>query len=263
MRQTPNLFALSIFLAFFLLFSPPSIAAKPSHQILFEQALQASKQGDFSEALNIWERLLELFPDDALAWSNAGNVRFALGDFKGAIANQTNSIRLLPNEVDPHRNRGIAAEALQLWDEAEHDYNWILQHDPEDAFALYNLGNVRVAQENWLEAEDLFHQASLARTGFAMARSSQALSAYQLGKLDIAESELRSIIRRYPMLADARAALSALLWQKGFCGEAESHWAAASGLDNRYRDQDWLINVRRWPPGPTKDLLAFLDLESP
>ena len=96
-----------------------------------------------------------------------------------------------------------------------------------------------------------------------MARSSNALTTYQLGKFDQAEAELRSIIRKYPMFADARAALSALLWRKGFLGEAESHWAAASGLDNRYRDPTWLLNVRRWPPLPTNDLLAFLDLESP
>ena len=54
------------------------------------------------------------------------------------------------------------------------------------------------------------------------------------------------MIRRYPLFADARAALSALLWQRGASGEAESHWAAASGLDNRYRDGEWLLQIRRW-----------------
>ena len=95
-----------------------------------------------------------------------------------------------------------------------------------------------------------------------MARSSEALAAWQNGDLDWAEAELRKLIRRYPMFADARAALSALLWKRGQGGEAESHWAAASGLDPRYRQADWLLEVRRWPPGPTADLMAFLKLES-
>ena len=82
-------------------------------------------------------------------------------------------------------------------------------------------------------------------------------------RLEEAELELRKIIRKYPMFADARAALSALLWHKGFFGEAESHWAAGTGLDDRYKQQDWLIHIRRWPSGPTKDLLAFLALERP
>ena len=63
--------------------------------------------------------------------------------------------------------------------------------------------------------------------------------------------------------ADARAALSGLLWHRGFAGEAESHWAAAAGLDQRYRQADWLREVRRWPPVPTQDLMAFLALEQP
>ena len=95
-----------------------------------------------------------------------------------------------------------------------------------------------------------------------MARSSEALAAWQEGDQVWAEAELRKLIRRYPLFADARAALSALLWQRGASGEAESHWAAAAGLDNRYRDSEWLLQIRRWPPAPTADLMAFLALDS-
>ena len=114
---------------------------------------------------------------------------------------------------------------------------------------------------NWLEAKRLFSKASSSRTGFAMARSSEALSIYQLGDLDVAEEKIRFLIRKYPLFADPRAALSAILWRKGFIGEAESNWAAAAGLDIRYREKDWVLNVRRWPPNPTNDLIAFLALE--
>ena len=245
------------------LFGPAPLLAQESHEILFDQALKASQEGNYSFALAKWTHVLEAFPNDALAWSNQGNVKFALGDFEGAIADQSQSIEILPNEVDSHLNRGIAEAALNLWDAAENDYHWILEHDPDNPDALYNLGNVKVAQGEWVEAKVLFGHASLVNSGFMLARSSSALTSYQLGKFDTAESELRSIIRKYPMFADARAALSALLWRKGFFGEAESHWAAASGLDNRYRSSNWLLNERRWPPLPTQDLLAFLDLESP
>ena len=92
-----------------------------------------------------------------------------------------------------------------------------------------------------------------------MARSSKALALYQLGKLEKAELELRKLIRRYPMLADARAGLTALLWSNGSIGEAESNWAAASGLDSRYGQSEWLLNIRRWPSQPAMDLMAFLE----
>jgi hypothetical protein len=81
-----------------------------------------------------------------------------------------------------------------------------------------------------------------------------------LGDRAEAERELRNLIRRYPLFADARAGLTALLWQKGAHGEAESNWAAASGLDPRYRQREWLLATRRWPPEPVQALAQFLAL---
>jgi TolA-binding protein len=93
-----------------------------------------------------------------------------------------------------------------------------------------------------------------------MARSSAALAAFQQGDLPEAEQQLRNLIRRYPLFADARAGLTALLWSKGSRGEAESNWAAASGLDPRYRQGEWLQQIRRWPPVPIQALDQFLHL---
>ncbi|WP_353292804.1 tetratricopeptide repeat protein [Synechococcus sp. M16CYN] len=230
-------------------------------QELYEQALIASRGGNFTKALPLWESILAQSPQDAAALSNRGNVRLALGDFDGAIEDQTRSIALAPEESDPHLNRGTAEEALQNWQAAAADYLWILDRQPDNASALYNLGNVRGSEGYWNEARRLYGQASLARPGFAMARSSEALAAWQEGDLAWAESELRKLVRRYPLFADARAALSGLLWRQGSAGEAESHWAAAAGLDQRYRQTDWLVDVRRWPPRPTQDLMAFLALK--
>ena len=235
---------------------------KDQHRQLFEQALRFSRQGDPQQAIEGWDQVLELAPDDAAAWSNRGNVRLVLGDTEGAIADQTKAIELAPEEADPHLNRGTAEEALQDWTAAEQDYNWILKRDPQDASALYNLGNVRGSEGDWQSAEALYGRAAEARPGFAMARSSRALALYQLEAFDEAEREMRNLIRRYPMFADARAGLSALLWIRGSKGEAESNWAAASGLDPSYREADWLLQVRRWPPRPVADLQRLLALES-
>ena len=168
-------------------------------QGLYEQALTASRQGDFAEALPLWDRFLEQAPEDAAALSNRGNVRLALGDASGAIEDQSASIVLAPEESDPRLNRGTAEEALQEWSAAADDYLWILERYPDDASALYNLANVRGSQGDWPQARSLYGQAALARPGFAMARSSEALAAWQSGDLDSAEAELRKLIRRYPL----------------------------------------------------------------
>ena len=242
-------------------FTPFSTQAKALPKFLFEQALQESNDGDFMQAEKDWSSYLKDYPNDAAALSNRGNIRLALGDPQGAISDQTKAIEISPQDLDPYLNRGIAKETLQLWEDASNDYNYILKKNPNDVAALYNLGNVMGSLDNWVEAKRLFSQAASSNNAIAMARSSEALAIYQLGDLDLAEEKIRILIRKYPLFADARAALSALLWNKGFIGEAESNWAAAAGLDIRYREKDWLLNIRRWPPKPTNDLISFLSLE--
>ncbi len=242
-------------------FVPFSTQAQEPSKFLFEQALQESKDGDFVEAEKDWSSYLHDNPDDAAALSNRGNIRLGLGDLEGAIRDQTKAIEISPEDLDPYVNRGIAKEALQLWEEASKDYKFVLKKNPKDVSALYNLGNVMGSMDNWIEAKTLFSQAASSNNSIAMARSSEALAIYQLGDLELAEKKIRILISKYPLFADARAALSALLWRKGFTGEAESNWAAAAGLDIRYRDKNWLLNIRRWPPNPTNDLIAFLALE--
>ena len=99
-----------------LLFYPAQLkgAAKESQQP-FEQALKASRLGNWVEALTLWNTVVTEAPDDAAAWSNRGNVRLALGDIEGAIRDQDKAIVLDPIAADPHLNRGIAREALQQW----------------------------------------------------------------------------------------------------------------------------------------------------
>ena len=268
-----------------LALAPLALAAPrpPSLAQLFDQALAASREGSFDQALPLWNQVLEMAPEDAAAWSNRGNVQLVLGDPLAAIADQERAMALEPSNPEPHLNRGIAEEALQRWGAAETDYRWILeppaspassekpassgkpasQLDPEvRAAALYNLGNVQGSQGDWVAARNSFRTAADSRPGFAMARSSAALAAFQLGELEQAERELRALIRRYPLFADARAGLTALLWRLGTSGEAESNWASASGLDPRYRQPEWLQSTRRWPPAPVSALEQFLALAS-
>ena len=248
-----------ILLLFSFVFFPFQSQAKVPPKILFEKALQESNDGDFIQAEKDWSFYLNDNPNDAAALSNRGNILLALGDPQGAIRDQTKAIEISPEDLDPYLNRGIAEEALKRWEEAINDYNYVLKKNPKDVSALYNLGNVMGSMDNWIEAKRLFSQA--ASSSNAMASSSEALSIYQLGDLELAEKKFRMLIRKYPLFADPRAALSALLWRQGLIGEAESNWAAAAGLDIRYREINWLLNIRRWPPKPTNDLIAFLSLE--
>tara|TARA_B100000925_G_scaffold290249_1_gene275043 strand:- start:530 stop:1303 length:774 start_codon:yes stop_codon:yes gene_type:complete len=251
-------FSILIFLLIIFCISPTY--ALDSREILFREALTFSSEGEFDNALDKWNDYLRIYPDDPAALSNRGNVKLVVGDPKGSLIDQNRSIQLNPNELDPYINRGIANESLGLWLEAKEDYLYVISKDKENFSALYNLANVEGSLDNWEKARSLFSNAAQYNPGFAMARSSEALANYQLGNFDASEKELRKLIRRYPTFADARAALTALQWSKGKSGEAESNWIAAVELDPRYSQEDWLLEVRRWPPAPVEDLMKFISI---
>ncbi len=255
-----KVFLLLLFVCVLFLQAFPLKALNNSErESLFNTALSQSRESHFVEALDSWNEFLLSFPEDAIALSNRGNIRLALGDPQGAMRDQTDAMEILPLEIDPHLNRGIAEEFLKEWDLAIADYQWVLERDPSNFYAFYNLANVMGSQNDWVQSKSYFNKALIANSDFVMARLGRALADYQLNELEEAEKELRQLIRQYPLFADARAALSALLWKLGSVGEAQSHWAAAVGLDDRYMDKNWLLTVRRWPPTPINDLMKFLD----
>jgi len=251
----------SIVITFLIILNISPSYAFDSRELLFREALNFSSEGEFNNALDKWNDYLKIYPDDPAALSNRGNVKLVVGDPKGAIIDQNMAIKLDPTELDPYINRGIANESLGLWLSAKDDYLYVISKDKENFSALYNLANVEGSLDNWEKARNLFCKAAQYNPGFAMARSSEALANYQLGNVEDSEEELRKLIRRYPTFADARAALTALQWSRGKSGEAESNWIAAVELDSRYAQEDWLLEVRRWPPTPVEDLMKFIAMK--
>ena len=86
-----NLYLLLICFFINILYVSPSYSLS-SRENLFNNALKLSSSGDFNLALNQWNKYLELFPDDAAAFSNRGNIKLVIGDPEGAIIDQDLSL---------------------------------------------------------------------------------------------------------------------------------------------------------------------------
>lgn len=242
--------------------SPELQALYTDLEDLYGRAFAATDRGDFETAEQLWGEAIARMPDNPATWSNRGNSRVSQFKLEAAIADFDKASELAPNQPGPYINRGTAWEGLKEWDKAIADYNRGLALDPEDAVALNNRGNAEGGKGDWEAArQDFYHAAELAR-GFALPNINYALSLYQLGEKAEGTRKLRNLVRRYSQAADPRAALTAVLWDQGRPGEAESNWAAAVNLDSRYNDVDWVRNIRRWPPALVNALDRFLKLES-
>ncbi len=259
------------FLIFLLSFSTPSWAQNPDSSSVTEEqlqrgdeiaekAFQALREGDFAKSETYWGELIEMFPRNPAVWSNRGNVRLSQSKIEGAIDDYNQAIAIAPNQSDPYLNRGIAYEIIQQWDRAIDDYNTVLNLNPNDAMAYNNRGNAKAGKGDYNAAITDYQKAAALNPDFAIARANAALNYYQIGDDQEALKETRNLVRKYPNFPDVRAALTAILWAEGKQGAAESNWVSVMGNDKRYRDVEWLREVRRWPPRMVEALDNFLSL---
>jgi tetratricopeptide (TPR) repeat protein len=228
---------------------------------LARSAFAATSKGDFATAEQYWTEIIEQFPDNAAAWSNRGNSRVSQNKLQEALADFNKAIELAPDVTDPYLNRGTALEGLGRWEEAIVIGDRILEFDPNDAMAYNNRGTAKAGLGEWQEAIADYKKSMALAPNLVIARGNYALVLYETGQIDQAIKEMKNIVRKYPNFADTRAALTAALWVNGQKGEAESNWVAASGLDRRYKDINWVKNIRRWPPSMVVALDRFLNLK--
>ncbi|GAB4217498.1 MAG: tetratricopeptide repeat protein [Synechococcales cyanobacterium] len=228
--------------------TPDTDAASSSFEQLVQQAFTATNQGNFATAEHLWTQLLDRDPENPALWTNRGNARVSQRHLEQALADFNQAIALAPDAPDPYLNRGVALEGLHRWTEALADDNQVIARDPEDAMAYNNRGNAHAGLGEWEEALADYRHAAELEPKFSFAQANYALTLYQLGQTEKAMQAMRNLVRRYPQFADMRAALAVSLWHDHRHAEAESHWVAVEGLDQRYGDRQWLVEERRWPP---------------
>jgi len=242
------LIALIMALLSTLMWLPALPAEERSFSELAQQAFVATDQGKFNQAESLWSLLLARDPENPALWTNRGNARVSQHHLALALDDFNQAVTLAPEALDPYLNRGVAYEGLGEWQAALQDYNRVISLDPSDAMAFNNRGNAQAGLGHWeLALQDYQHAVEL-EPKFIFAQANLVLAKYQLGQTEAAMQGMRNLVRKYPQFADMRAALAVSLWHEHRQSEAESHWVAVEGLDNRYTDRQWLLEDRRWPP---------------
>ena len=74
----------------------------------------------------------------AQPYNNQGVAKYNLGQYREAIADYDQALRLDPNHAEAYHHRGIVKHNLGLYGEAIADYDQALQLDPDLAAAYHN-----------------------------------------------------------------------------------------------------------------------------
>jgi tetratricopeptide (TPR) repeat protein len=247
---------------------------------------------EFSLSIKKWDELNRPRDEKVALLTSRANVRTDNKDFQRAVEDFEKALLLMkpdgekadgtatyPEYPDAFVGRALAYEGLSMWEEALKDYDKAIslwgggKGDNVNPYVLNYRGNVltrlnrvKEAVVDYTASVTLFsEQRDIARASDA--KANLALALYSLGEEEEAVKAMKDVIRKNPGYGDMHVALAADSWGRGKYIDALNEWKftcdrISSGCD-AYKDEDWVVRVRRWPPSLAEKLKQFLGREIP
>ena len=116
----------------------------------------------YQEAINDYNKAIELNPKYERAYNNRGNSYYELGNTQQSIEDYSKAIELDPQHTCSYYNRGLAYDKLGNYQEAIKDFSKEIELSPQNEYAYYyrgsaygNLGNYQQAIKDYNKAIEL------------------------------------------------------------------------------------------------------------
>lgn len=118
-----------------------------------------SQLGRFEEALDAYEKALELEPDYVLTWNNKGTALMNLNRYEEALMAFNKAIEVDSGHVLAWHNKGVILNELGCSEEALEAYNKVIELDPTDFIAWNDKSTVLVDLKRFREALEAYEKA--------------------------------------------------------------------------------------------------------
>jgi tetratricopeptide (TPR) repeat protein len=161
----------------------PSVSSAPKADDFFLQADEKLSRADYKGAIEDFNQVLRLNPNYEVAYTGRGVARGNSGDHKGAVEDLSQAIRIDPNNVRAYAARGF--DKAQLGDKkgAEVDFkkSLSLNIDTQDYRAYINRGSARKELGDKKGAIADYNQAIRLNPNSATAYSNRGITRSALG----------------------------------------------------------------------------------
>ncbi len=207
----------------------------PAAQALFEALLQrhpahfdclrrlawiAVQRSDFSEAVTLCCRALEVKPSSAEVYIDMGSAMLGLGQAPAAVECLDAALGIDGQSAQAHNNRGLALKALGRTDEAMAAYRQALVLDASNRDAWLNLGVVQRQLDQHAAALESYAQAIVLQPDYAKAYVNRGIVLHDLGRLDEAIAAFDQALALQPAMGEAAWNKSLALLTLGDYGAA-------------------------------------------
>ncbi|MEA3412502.1 MAG: tetratricopeptide repeat protein [Pseudomonadota bacterium] len=199
-------------------------------------AFELHKDGRIPDALNAFDRALQIEPDYAEAHLGRGNIFLFQGRADAALAAYDLALSYRGNFAEAYNNRGNALERLSRFIEALQSYDRATSLMPFSAMFHFNRGNALYRLGRLDEAEAAYRKASQIDGNYAgpHANCGAVLMAKRL--LDEALVEIEEAIRLKPDYAEAHNNRGNILSDKGQFHQASKAYRKAIEVRREYHE---------------------------
>ena len=186
----------------------------------FVQGYCLGKLGRLGEALEPYDRAIELNPNNALAWNNRGLALYELGRHHEALASLDKAIQLDPNNALAWYSRSVTLSGLGHHDEALESYNKVIEPDPNNALVWYNRGVTLSALGHHDEALESYNKVIELDPNDTQAWHNRGVTLSDLGRYDEALMSCDKVIElggqsSYVFFNRAEFLLALDRWEEG------------------------------------------------
>ncbi len=202
----------------------------------FSQGVAFSEQGDYRGALANYDQALKLNHNYALAYYNRGNAYSYLGDKQKAIDDFNQAIKLNPNLAAAYVGRGVVYSDLGKKQKAIDDFNQAIKLNPNLAEAYNNRGIVYSNLGDKQKAIDDFNQAIKLNPNLAFAYNNRGLAYSNLGDKQKAIDDFNQAIKLNPNYAAAYVGRGVVYSDLGKKQKAIDDYNQAIKLNPNYAD---------------------------
>jgi tetratricopeptide (TPR) repeat protein len=174
----------------------------------FMRGINFKENGDTNKAVRDFQSAIEADPEFYNAYMQLGMI-FQLRNDPASEGYFTNAIRIKPNSEEALYGRGLWYQDHNQLDKAIQDYTTIIQMNPRNRNAHFNLGYIHQIHLNiFPEAIKHYSRAIEADPRYAEAFYNRALCYEAVGNLDAAQSDFKSALMIRPVYPVAEQGLN-------------------------------------------------------
>ena len=174
---------------------------KPSQQQL-NSLLELYQTGKYPDAEKLSVSITEEFPEHQFSWKVLGAILKQAGRISESLVVFQKSVQLDPQDAEAHNNLGVIMNELGRLEEAETSIRQAIALKPNYVEAYSNLGNIMNVQGRLEEAETSYRKAIALKPNYVKAHYDLGVILQKLERLD-GEVSYRKAIALKPNFAEA------------------------------------------------------------